>query len=245
MRLQSRDNIFKTLQHDILRLEGFRSLNNAALDISLGPIAAAFPSRSFPLGAIHEFISDQNENTASTSGFISGVLSTLMGRSGATLWISAARKIFPPALKSFGLEPDQFIFLDVKKEKEILWVMEEALKCSALSAVVGEMNVIDFTSSRRLQLAVEQSEGTGFIIRKNLKKITTTACLSRWKITSLASIPIEGTLPGIGFPQWKVELLRMRNGKSGSWNVQWANGRFEEVSFVQVSSAMPEQKKAG
>jgi protein ImuA len=107
------------------------------------------------------------------------------------------------------------------------------------------MNVIDFTSSRRLQLAVEQSEGTGFIIRKNLRKITTTACLSRWKITSLASIPIEGTLPGIGFPQWKVELLRMRNGKSGSWTVQWANGRFEEVSFVQVSSAMPEQKKAG
>lgn len=41
-------------------------------------------------------------------------------------------------------------------------VMEEALKCGGLAAVVGEVQDISFTASRRLQLAVEQSGVTGF-----------------------------------------------------------------------------------
>lgn len=245
MSVLSRDHIFKTLQNDILRLQGFRSVNSPALDVGLGPLLEAFPNKTFPLGAVHEFISVPNEDSASTSGFITGILSTLMGRSGATVWISASRKIFPPALKIFNVEPDQFIFLDLKREKEIHWALEEALKCNALSAVVGEVNELDFTISRRLQLAVEQSEVTGFVIRKNSRKINTTACLSRWKISPMASVPIDEALPGIGFPQWKVELLRMRNGKPGTWNLQWAQGKFEEVyKPIQILSTQ-EQKKAG
>jgi protein ImuA len=39
---------------------------------------------------------------------------------------------FSPALKSFGVEPDKIIFITVTKEKDMLWVMEEALKCEGL-----------------------------------------------------------------------------------------------------------------
>jgi protein ImuA len=55
--------------------------------------------------------------------------------------------------------------------------------------------------------------------------LNTTSCVSRWKITSLASERVDD-LPGIGFPKWRVELLRIRNGKPGSWDVQWMNGKF-------------------
>ena len=72
-------------------------------------------------------------------GFVSGVLASLMGTAGTIAWISAARTLFPPALKSFGLQPDRCIFIDLQKEKDVCWAMEEALKCSALSAVVGEL----------------------------------------------------------------------------------------------------------
>jgi len=233
------------LQNDILRLQGFRTANNPALDIQLGPLIEAFPNKTFPLGAVHEFITTRHEDTAVTSGFIAGILSRLMLQGGVTVWISSSRKIFPTALGNFGLTPDHIIFLDVSKEKEVLWCMEEALKCGALSAVVGELNGIDFTASRRLQLAVEGSEVTGFILRKNATKISTTACLSRWRITSLASVPIDGALPGIGYPQWKVDLLRMRNGKSGSWNVQWAHNRFESVDPLLLTTLQPQHQKAG
>jgi protein ImuA len=224
----TRADIITALQTDILRLQGFKILGNTAVDLGLGPIIKAFPNETFPLGAVHEFISGKNEDGAATSGFVSGLLSGIMGRTGTSLWISSSRSLFPPALKAYGIEPDHCIFVDLKRERDVLWAMDEALKCGALSAVVGEVQDIDFKASRRLQLAVEQSQVTGFIIRRNIRKPNTTACVSRWKITQLPSVAVDD-LPGIGFPQWKVELLRIRNGKPGSWDVQWTNGRFQPV----------------
>jgi len=243
MTFQSKADILKDLQTDILRMQGFKSSANVELDIGLGPILDAFPNSSFPLGAVHEFLSTQREDAASTSGFLAGLLSSVMGTHGATVWISSSRTLFPPALKSFGLEPDRFIFLDLQKEKDVLWAMDECLKCSALSAVVGEIREIDFNSSRRLQLAVEQSQVTGFILRNHFRHQNATACVSRWKITPLPS-SADDELPGIGFPKWRVELLRMRNGKPGVWDIQWVNGRFVPAHyFPSVSPSL--QKKAG
>lgn len=220
----ARADIFRQLQTDILRLQGFKSISNASLDTGLGSIKECFPDGTFPIGAVHEFLTTKSEDAASTTGFVTGLLSSLIGNNGATLWVSASRTLFPPALKGFAIEPDRFIFLDLKKEKDVVWAMDEALKCSALSAVIGEMREIDFTASRRLQLAVERSQVTGFILRKNGRNINTTACVSRWKITTRPS-ELKG-LPGIGFPKWRVELMRMRNGKPGIWDVQWTRGKF-------------------
>lgn len=233
-------DIIAGLQADILRLEGFKPTSGGAVDVGLGPIINAFPNASFPLGAIHEFLSARPEDAAATCGFLSGILSPLMGSCGTALWISSSRTLFPPALRSFGLHPDHIIFVDLQKEKEVLWSMEEALKCGALTAVVGEMGEIDFTASRRLQLAVEQSQVTGFILRHNFRKLNTTACVSRWRISPLPSETVDD-LPGVGFPQWRVELLRIRNGRPGVWDLKWMGGRFQAV--VRAPSLPVEQHR--
>src|SRR5437763_999191 len=136
--------ILSELRRDILRLERFNVTGNATVDVGLWPMKDAFPGGSFPLGAVHEFLSTQPEVLAATSGFISGILSSVAGSTGTVLWISYSRMLFPPALKSFGIEPDRFIFIDLQKEKDVIWAMEEALKCGALAAVVGEIREIDF-----------------------------------------------------------------------------------------------------
>lgn len=231
------------LQAEISRLQGFKPESGRAMDMGLGPIEAAFPHAVFPLGAVHEFLSARPEDAAATGGFIAGLLSALMGSTGIVLWISSERTIFPPALKSFGVQPDRVIFIDLKKEKEVMWAMEEALKCSSLSAVVGEMQEMSFIASRRLQLAVEQSRVTGFILRHHPRKISASACVSRWKITPLPSETVDD-LPGIGFPHWRVELLKIKNGKPGIWEVKWVKGSFQ---LPRISPAHPqtEQRKAG
>lgn len=227
-----RGDIVTALRSDILRMEGMQVAHSLVTDLGLRSLSEAFPNRSFPLGAVHEFLSPVAEGAASTAGFISGLLSSLMGDNGTALWISAARTIFPPALRSFGIQPDRVVFVDLKEEKDVLWVMDEALKCGALSAVVGEIKDINFMESRRLQLAVEQSKSTGFILR-NSSRLNPTTCVSRWRITPLASELIDD-LPGVGHPQWRVELLRMRNGRSGVWDIKWINER-----FVPVNSRAP------
>jgi len=131
-----------------------------------------------------------------------------------------------------------------------MWAMDEALKCDALSAVVAEMQNLSFTESRRLQLAVGHSHVTGFVLRTDPHKISTTACVSRWKIAHALTEPIRGgrsfsegdsDMPGIGFPQWKVELLRIRNGKPGSWNIKWEEGRFKSLDRSPLE--VEEQKR--
>lgn len=212
------------LQADILRLQGFKPAGSGLGVLSLGAIDAAFPNRTFPTGAVHEVVSPASEDLAAASGFLTGLMAGLMRSKGVAVWISTRRTVFPPALKAFGIKPDRVLFVEVPREREALWAMEEALRSPALTAVVGELRDISFTASRRLQLAVEQSQVTGFIINR-AAKLTTTACVSRWRITSLPS-ETPDALPGIGLPQWRVELLRIRNGRPGVWQVQWQKNRF-------------------
>ena len=119
----------------------------------LVPFKHAFPNSSFPLGAIHEFICNNIEEMTASSGFIAGILSTLMHQSGVSIWISSSHSIFPPALKSFNIAPDKIIFVKLQNEKDILWTIEEALKCEGLSAVIGEIRDLSFTASRRIAIS--------------------------------------------------------------------------------------------
>ena len=236
-------DIIAKLQKDILTLQGFKTtLNNTAVDIGLGPLKNAFPGNTFPLGAIHEFIYSVAEEAAATNGFIAGILGSLMRSGGVSIWIGASQSIFPPALKLFGINPDKIIFIHLEKEKEILWAMEEALKCDGLSAVIGELRQLSFVDSRRLQLAVEQSRVTGFILRVDPRSMNTTACVTRWKITSMPS-ELEGDMPGIGFPRWNVELMKVRNGRPGRWHIEFNAGRFRHIYKLAVITGL--QKKTG
>ena len=162
----AKQDIFQQLKQDILVMQGFKTpAATTAIDLNLGPIVNAFPNASFPLAAVHEFISTKQEDAAATSGFISGMLNALMQGGKICVWVSTARTLFPPAMTMFGVQPDQFIFIDLQREKDALWAMEEALKCEGLAAVVGEIPEISFTASRRLQLAVEKTGVTGFLLR--------------------------------------------------------------------------------
>lgn len=235
-------DIIASLQKDLLLIQGFKATANDTVDVGLGPLKDAFPGNTFPLGAVHEFIYTATEDAAVTAGFIAGILASLMQDGGVAIWIGPSPMIFPPALKSFGIAPDKNIFIDLKKEKEMLWAIEEALKCNGLAAVIGEVQELTFTASRRLQLAVEHSRVTGFIVRRNPVKLSTTACLTRWKITSLPSV-LAGNMPGVGFPRWNVELLKVRNGNPGAWQIEFRQGRFQHL--YQIASLHEVQKKVG
>jgi protein ImuA len=224
-----KENIISKLRQDILCWEGFRPPQpGMAGSFGLGAVETAFPNGVLPTGAIHEFISLCPEDTAASGGFISGVVKTLLQHGGACLWISWSRRIYPPALKLFGVDPDRIVFVDVPLLKDVLWVAEEALKCEGVAAVICEVNQMSFMESRRLQLAVEKSHVTGFILQKDAKRIGTTASVARWKIRQVPS-ELRPGMPGVGFPRWQVDLLKVRNGNPGSWIIEWSHQRFNPV----------------
>jgi len=231
-------------------MEGFRPVVNPLMNSVLGPLERVFPSGAFPLGVVHEFQLDREQvrcSMAASVGFITALVSPMLGNGGVVLWISASRKVFPPSLARFGVRPDQVIFIDIRRARDVLWATEEGLKCSAVSAVVAEVGSLDLTVSRRLQLSAEQSQATGFLIRNDVHPGITSSA-SRWRITTSSSEDLDD-LPGISFPQWRVELLKLRNGMTGSWTIRYVNGKFEEVRqkerFGSGSLFGSDSRKAG
>lgn len=224
--LLQKNDIIRELEKAILPLQGFRPLPQNPASIGLGEIEQSFPNKIFPSGTLHEWVCPVPEDNAATAAFTAAIISKLMQTNGACLWISTTQKIFPPVLKMYGMLPERVLFVNPHKDKDALWVMEEALKCSGLTAVIGEINNIDFKSSRRLQLATEQSRVTGFILRNNVRYLNTIACIARWKISPLLT---ETDSPGVGFARWKVELLKVRNGRPGTWEVEWNKQQFRIV----------------
>lgn len=240
----SKANIIDRLRKDILSLQGFASqARGQDLFTGLGPIDNAFPNHSFPLRAVHEFIAGTAENRAATCGFIAGMLSANMSRRGVIIWIGSKLQVYPHAFQSFGIDPGKIIFVSLEKEKDVLWAIEESLKTEGLSAVVGEVYGLSFDISRRLQLAVEKSHITGFIINRNTRSVNATACVSRWRVSALPS-EAYNEMPGIGFPRWNVELLKVRNGRTGRWQVEWNSGKFR---FIPKTKAIDigERRKTG
>jgi len=237
--LAGKKEIIKQLKEKILAMEGFSSgPDSHQFDFGLGPMNAAFPGGTFPVGAVHEFISPTQTRFSATNGFISGLLSTLMKKDGICLWVSTGRRLFPPTLKSFGIEPHRVIFIDVRRDKDALWVMEQALKYNSLAAVVAELRDINFAESRRLQLAVEDSRVTGFLHHYFPRKENTLGTVSRWKIKPLPSLVTDG-LPGVGFPRWEVELEKIRNGQPGIWQFEWRNGVFRHIIVPKRAVSEP------
>lgn len=226
--LADKYDIARKLQKEILVLQGLKKAGNNTIPTHLGEMENAFPHKTFPTGAVHEYISNSKEDAAATNGFIAALLGKFMQQGGAIAWVGIKRTIFPSALKMYGIDPGRIIYIDPKTQKEALWVVEEALKCDGLAGVVGEISELTFTESRRLQLAVEHSKVTGFIHRYNPRSENVTACVTRWKIQPLPSVPEEG-MPGIGHPRWQVHLQKVRNGKPGTWQIEWVNNSFQFI----------------
>lgn len=242
--LPTKADLIRQLQKDILSLQGGgKAVGNTQLNSGLGFMGKAFPNGTFPTAAVHELISDNLKNAAATNGFLAGILCHLVETDGLCLWIGARRRLFPPALKFFNIDPERIVFIDTSREKETLWTIEEALKCKSVSAVVGELKEVSFTESRRLQLAVEQSRVTGFIHRHTPRTENITAFASRWKVSPIIS-SLGSNIPGIGFPRWNVQLTKVRNGKPAEWQLEWADG-FKPVSRFARAIAHPGLIKTG
>ena len=233
--MESKQQVISKLRQELLQWEGYKAPVAGQRDqLGIGPLEDAFPNRVFPKSCVHELVCASTEQAAASGGLVTGIISLLMRSGGVCVWISRTKRLFAPALAMFGVAPHQVIFISLNKDKETLWVMEEALKCPGLTAVVCELRQMDFKQSRRFQLAVENSRVTGFVLR-NSGKLAATACASRLQVKSLPSTDLNG-LPGLGFLRWQVELLKVRNGQTGSFVLEWQEGHFMPVAEIAVSA---------
>lgn len=236
--MPAKATLLAQLQEEIHSLQGYKPACAPQNDVGLGRLVHSFPASVFPFAALHEFLCCSPEDLTTSAAFLASLLSPLLNKGGAALWIGGSHTVFPPALKTFGVRPDQIIFANAKREKDVVWAVEEATKCNAVAAVVGEITELGFTESRRLQLAIEQSGVGCFLLRKKPRNCST-ASTAHWHIKSLPSRLNDG-MPGVGYPRWQVNLLKVRNGKPATWEVEWVRGGFR---YVSKRTVVPEDRQ--
>ncbi|MET4023684.1 damage-inducible mutagenesis protein [Bradyrhizobium sp. S3.2.12] len=200
---------------------GGASSQQPVLPFEIAGIDQALPGGGLPLGAVHEFSEDgpRGHYAACAVLFMPGILAR---QPGPVLWCLHSRDLFAPALARVGLHPDRIIFCEMWKDAEILPAMEEGLRMPGLGGVVGELNRMSLTPSRRLQLAAEASGVPCLILRRSAEHLSeSNAALTRWRISPAPSGRQDGIR--MGRPLWRVELLRCRGASPNNWTVKACN----------------------
>ncbi len=110
--------------------------------------------------------------------------------------------------------------VDVSHAKDVLFAMEEGLRCRDVGAVIGEIwgdpKVLDFTASKRLMMRSEASGIPCWLIRRGANA-SLSAARDRWRVSSLPSERHPHDPGSPGNPRWQVELFRSRRSKPGIW----------------------------
>jgi protein ImuA len=152
-----------------------------------------------------------------------GFLLAQLDRSKPLLWVQErmaileSGRVHPP-----GLPSQDLIHVETRDAKDALLAMEEGLRCSCLSAVIGEIwgdpRALDFTATRRLAVAAERS-GTPCWLARLGGHPNLSGARMRWRIGSAPSLVNELDPRSPGTPAWDAELFRARGHPPGRWSL--------------------------
>ncbi len=249
MVLQDRKAALAALRRrmDVLGRGGGRAAAAGAI-CRLGDPAldGGLPWGGLPRGALHE-VAGRRDGAA--AGFAAALLARFAGagadgrddgRAGAdgsaggmVLWCQPAAEAFEagmvygPGTAAFGLAARRLVVLRARRPVELLWAMEEGLRCPGVAAVLGEVAEIDLSASRRLQLAAEAGGAAGLLVRPRPDDLAPSVALTRWRVRPAPSRPDPADMGvGVGIARWAVELWRCRGGAPRGWDLEWDEQAF-------------------
>lgn len=218
-----REGRLAALKAKIAALEAGGRADSESLSLGDPRLDGCFAGGGLPLGQWHEFGGEgmETETCAAPAAF-AALMAAPLARRGEAVWILRRDDLFAPGLAGLGFPAERLIQVCVRDEAEALAIAEDALSTVGVCAVFAEVEAVDLTAGRRLQLACEKRGATGFMIRRRpyggegRRSPPGTAAASRWKIAPEVSQPGTGEF-GLGPPRWRAELERCRGGRPGAW----------------------------
>ena len=135
-------------------------------------------------------------------------------------------RLYGHGLADLGVAAEKFVMVTAAREKDLLWVLEEALTSGAFGAVVGalgrEERLYAFPQSRRLKLRSSET-ATPLLLLRHWQSGGATAAHGRWRVTALPSRPPgkhgDFRLPGPSRLQLRLE--RMGSLPPQSWEIEF------------------------
>jgi protein ImuA len=225
------------LRQAIQALEGAAPLGEAGV-IPFGITALdAVLGGGLIYGALHEIAVPREPDIAAASGFALALAAHASRK--AALWIAEDMALLEsgaphgPGLDALGLAPERLVTVAAAKSREVLWAMEEALRCRAVGVVIAEVrgdHAVDLVATRRLSLAATSSGALALLLRST-QPSHASAAATRWIVGPAPSPAPHGPGP----PRFAVELKRNRRGPLGAWMLE-----YRREQHFRLASAHPE-----
>ena len=160
----------ETLRAQVSAIENERTVGDSAM-VSGGAavIDRILPASGYRKGVLIDWIAP----TGCAADFLSmKVAKEAASHGGAIVIIDPDRQFFPVAAAAMGLPMEQLIVLQSSSppgagaiDHDLLWAIDQSLRCPAVAAVWGPLPKIDDRWSRRFQLSAESSGCLGLFVR--------------------------------------------------------------------------------
>lgn len=189
-------------------------------------------------GALHEIAAASEAHLPAATAFVVTMAGLASARQivclAEDMALTESGALYGPGLDAFGLAPERLVMVAVAQRRDLLWAMEEALRCRAVAAVIGEVRggAIDNVAVRRLSLAAAESGALTLLLRTAPADDTSTAA-TRWIVGAAPSAPAAHDL---GASRFAAQLVRNRRGPAGSWIIEWSDS---DERFILATHAQP------
>src|SRR5688572_11565568 len=201
------------------------------LSTGLPPVDAYLSTAASPLGAVHEIAGHggDEEQGAAGAGFLALSLKA-SAPTGWIAWVTQEGDLYAPGLAACGLDLRRLILVSARRDAEVCWALEEALRSRSLAAAVAEIGVLSLNATRRLQLAAEQAGIPCFLLRRwrtqqlaQQQRAQPIAAVTRWRISPQPHprVSDQTTVPELGPAHWRLDLWRCRNAAAASWIMEF------------------------
>ena len=212
------------LRRTIRGIEEAAAPERPRLSLGVPRIDRVLPGGGLRLGCVHEVAGDE-----AATGFCATLLARALatGR-GSLLWLARGDDLYAPGLVRYGIGAGQLLVVSgLRRSDDMLWAMEEALRCRAVTGVVAEMGGvvetggIGLAAGRRLMLAAEGTGVLGLVLSRRAGErrgggAGVRGAVSRWRVTAVPGGHGNG---GGTETRWRIELLHCRGGRPAEWTV--------------------------
>jgi protein ImuA len=215
--------VLAELRKTIVALERPPGLEDAGMQPLGLPAVDAALGGGIARGALHEVAAMSEAHVAAATGFVLGVAAGAPRKRIA--WIAGDMALAEngapcgTGLDEFGVAPERLLTVAAARSRDLLWAMEEALRCPAIGIAIGELRneALDAVALRRLSLAAQEHGALALLLRAAPPDDVSTAA-TRWIVGAASSRDAHGPGP----PRLNAQLVRNRRGPLGSWELEWS-----------------------
>ncbi|WP_396594450.1 ImuA family protein [Brevundimonas sp. R86498] len=132
-------------------------------------------------------------------------------------WLAEYGRPHGPGLAGFGRREGVLLVI-TRTEADCLWAMEQALRSGGLDAVLGGIDSVDLTRTRRLEFAARDGKASGILLRTRTGDLS--AARRRWRVSTLSSASDAHDPRAPGRLSLRAELTRSRTERPGVWMLE-------------------------